>query len=353
MNSLGVRLSTDEKINFFSNLSTMLSSSISLLDSVGTLGEESKGNLKFFLTTLKDDIVAGKRINTTFAKFPKSFNKVIVNLVRAAEEGGTLETTLMDIKNNIQKESEFSDKVRSALMYPIIITTILIGVLLMILIVVIPKIAVVFTRLRVELPLATRVLIAVSNFLLTKYIYVIFGLVIFLVVGVFLYKEKRQFFVNILVSLPLINTISRKIDLTNFARSLFLLLSSGLPISTALELSNEVVNSKQIKDIIDKSRKMLVSGKQLSGGLKQYKKKVIPVIMIRLIEVGEKSGTLDKSMRDISNYLDYEVSKDLKTMTALIEPIMLILVSISVGVMMVSIIGPIYGMISQVGGGMK
>lgn len=353
MNSLGVRLSTDEKINFFGNLSTMLSSSISLLDSVNTLLEESKGNLKFFLTTLRDDIVAGKRINTTFAKFPKSYNKVIVNLVRAAEEGGTLETTLMDIKNNIQKESEFTDKVRSALMYPVIISTILVGVLLMILIVVIPKIAVVFTRLRVELPMATKVLIAVSSFLLTKYVYVIFGLVVILVIGVFLYKEKRQFFVNVLVSLPLINTISKKIDLTNFARSLYLLLSSGLPISSALELSNEVVNSKQIREIIDKSRKMLVSGKQLSGGLKQYKKKVIPVIMVRLIEVGEKSGTLDKSMRDISSYLDYEVSKDLKTMTALIEPIMLIFVSVAVGVMMISIIGPIYGMISQVGGGMR
>lgn len=349
MKTTTITFNTDEKLNLLSNLSTMLSSSIPILDAVNTLLEDSRGNLKTFLTTLKEDLIAGNRVNTTFAKFPRSFDRVIVNLIRGAEEGGTLEITLRDIKNNIQKEAEFSDKIKSAMMYPTIIFTVLIGVMLMILIVVIPKISLVFSRLKVKLPLPTKIMIYLSDLLVHQYLYIIFGIIILTIIGVFLYKEKRQFFTNIIVSLPLISGLSKKIDLTRFSRNLFLLLSSGLPISTALEFSQDVVANQQIKNMINKSREMLSSGKQFSAGLKNNNKS-IPSMMVKLIEVGEKSGTLEKSMQDISDYMDYQVSKDLKTITTLIEPIMLIVVSIAVGGMMISIIGPIYGLISQVGG---
>lgn len=349
MKTTGVSFSTDEKLNLLSNLATMLSSSIPILEAVNTLLEDSKGNLKFFLSVLREDLTAGNRINTTFAKFPKSFDRVVVNLIRGAEESGTLETTLKDIKDNIQKESEFTDKIKSALMYPMIIFTVLVGVMLMILIVVIPKISVVFTRLRVTLPLPTKIMIFLSDFLVTKYLYIIFGIVVLGIIVFYLYKEHRSFFTNVIVSLPLISKLSKKIDLTRFARSLFLLLSSGLPISTALEFSQDVVVNQQIKRLIQEGRKVLTSGKQFSTGLKNNHG-AIPTMMVKLIEVGEKSGTLEKSMQDISDYMDYQVSKDLKTITTLIEPIMLIFVSIAVGGMMISIIGPIYGLISQVGG---
>lgn len=349
MSIASITFSTDEKINLLSNLATMLGSSIPILDAVDTLLDDSKGNLKIFLKTLKDDLTAGKRVNTTFAKFPRSFDRVIVNLIRAAEESGTLETTFRDIKNNIQQDAEFTDKIKSAMMYPLIIFSVLLGVMLMILIVVIPKISMVFSRLRVPLPLPTKILIFLSDLLINQYLYIIFGLIAFIVIIIFLYKEKRSFFTNLLVSLPLISKLSKKIDLTRFSRSLFLLLTSGLPISTALEFSQDVVVNQQIKKLIAKSREMLSSGKQFSTGLKNNNN-AIPSMMVKLIEVGEKSGTLEKSMQDISDYMDYQVSKDLKTITALIEPIMLILTSVAVGAMMISIIGPIYGMISQVGG---
>lgn len=348
MNLNGITLSSNEKISLLSNFATMLASSIPILDAVNTLREDSKGNTKLFLDTLHDDLIAGNRVNTTFAKFPKSFDRVVVNLIRAAEESGTLETTLRDIKNNIQSETEFTDKIKSAMMYPLIIFTVLLGVILMILVVVIPKIAQVFLRLRVTLPLPTKIMIFVSDFLLTKYYFVIFGIVVIVLIIMFLYKEKRQAITAIIVTLPLISPLAKKIDLTRFSRSLFLLLSSGLPISTALEYSQDIVMNRQIYNLIGNAREMLTSGKQFSNGLKT-KKNVIPSMMVKLIEVGEKSGTLEKSMADISEYMDYQVSKDLKMITVLIEPIMLIFVAIAVGSMMVSIIGPIYGMISQVG----
>ena len=129
---------------------------------------------------------------------------------------------------------------------------------------------------------------------------------------------------------------------------MFLLLSSGLPIVTALELSQEVVLRATTAKIITLSKNMISSGKKLSEGLRTGKG-YIPSLMIKLIESGEKSGSLDKSMGEIANYLDYQVSNSLKTITAVMEPVLLVVVGISVGAMMISIISPIYGLIGQVG----
>jgi type II secretory pathway component PulF len=136
--------------------------------------------------------------------------------------------------------------------------------------------------------------------------------------------------------------------LTRFSRSLYLLLSSGLSIIAALDLTSDVVVRVETKKIIDKSKDMILSGKTFSEGLRTAKG-YIPTIMIKLVETGERTGSLDKSMQDISEYFDYQVTTTLKTLTALLEPIMLVVIGVMVGGMMISIIAPIYGLISQVG----
>jgi type IV pilus assembly protein PilC len=148
--------------------------------------------------------------------------------------------------------------------------------------------------------------------------------------------------------LPVVSLLAQQIDLTRFTRSLYLLLSAGLPITVALELTQDVVLKKNIYNAIKHTKTVVFSGKKLSQGLKDNKK-VIPSIMIKIIEAGERSGSLDKSMLDVSEYLDYQVSNTLKTLTALLEPIMLVGVGVMVGGMMMAIIAPIYQMIGSVG----
>ena len=155
-------------------------------------------------------------------------------------------------------------------------------------------------------------------------------------------------FVRALTSLPVVSLLTQQIDLTRFTRSLYLLLNAGLPITVALELTQDVVIKKDISNAIKHAKNYVFSGKKLSEGFKDSKS-VIPPIMIKIIEAGERSGSLDKSMLDVSEYLDYQVSNTLKTLTALIEPIMLVGVGILVGGMMMSIIAPIYQLIGQVG----
>src|SRR3989338_1900209 len=348
MKTQNVSISNSDKIAFISNLSTMLEAGIPILESIDSLLEGSKGGLKKILETLSEDVTQGKRIHFSFAKFPNVFNKVTVNIIKASEESGTLDETLKDLKDIIAKENEFSDKIKSALIYPSVIVIVFIGVLIVILTFVIPKISLVFTRLRVELPLPTKILIFLSDLLLKQTIPVVVGIILVSIGMLFLFKRNKRFFVSVFISLPVVSGLAKEIDLTRFSRSLYLLLNAGIPITGALELAQDVVVKKEIEKAIITSRDAVQSGKKLSEGLK-VQKKSIPSIMIKLIEAGEKSGSLEKSMQDISVYFDYQVSKMLATATVLLEPIILVFTAVLIGAMMISVIAPIYGLIGQVG----
>ncbi len=346
-NSSNLSLSNADKISLVSNLATMLGAGIPILETVNSVLEDTKGSQRKVLETLKADLMQGKHLYASFAYYPRIFDTVTINLLRAAEEAGTLEATLQDLRDHIQKEMEFMDKIKFAMIYPLVIMVVFAGVLLMILTVVVPKISGVFLRLKVTLPLPTRILIFFSDLILKHTFGLLAGLLVFFAALFILYRTKKSLLTDLLFRLPVISQLVKQVDLTRFTRSMYLLLSSGIPLTTALELSQAVVIQRTTAKIISKSRDMVSSGKRLTDGLRQVKG-YIPTLMIKLTESGEKSGSLDKSMGNISTYLDYQVSNTLKTATALMEPIMLVVVGISVGAMMMAIITPIYGLIGQV-----
>lgn len=348
MNTKFISISNSEKLGLISNFATMLNAGLSVLEIVDSLLEDSKGNQKKLLEVLREDLVQGGHISSSFEKFPKVFDKITINLIKAAEEGGTLDVTLTDLKVGFKKETEFRDKIRAALTYPAFILIVFIGVLFMILSVVVPKIATVFLQLNVPLPLPTQILIFLSDLILKQTIFITTLGIILLALFIFMYITQKQLLLNIFLSFPLISNLARQIDLTRFSRSIYLLLNAGIPIAAALELSQEVVLKKEVSNAIIKSKEMVLSGNKLSEGLK-LAKNIFPSIMIKITEAGEKSGSLDKSMQDASEYLDYQVSTTLRTLTSLLEPIMLIVVGVIVGGMMLAIISPIYGLIGQVG----
>ncbi len=348
MKTFNTQLSSNDKIALVSNLHTMLSSGIPILETVQSLLEDSKGAQKKLLEQMKADLGQGQHMYITFEKFPKIFDKVTVSIVKAAEESGTLDTALADLKNTIRKDIEFNDKIKSALIYPIFIMIVFVLVLLVILVVVVPKISTVFVRLGVDLPLPTQIMIFMSDAIM-NYTIPIIAVTAAIVAGiVYVYKQNKMVLVHALTSLPLISLLAQQIDLTRFTRSLYLLLTAGLPITVALELTQDVVMKKNIRNAIVHTKNVVFSGKKLSEGLKDNKK-VVPPIMIKIIEAGERSGSLDRAMLDVSEYLDYQVSSTLKTVTALIEPIMLVGVGVLVGGMMMAIIAPIYQLIGSVG----
>ena len=344
-----ITLSNNDKLGMLSDLGTMLSAGIPLLESVDALLEDAKGNHKKFLEVLKEDLTQGKHVYFTFSKFPNVFSRVVTSIVKASEEAGTLDVTLKDLKENLKKDIEFSDKVKSALIYPLFIVFVFLAVLLMILIVVVPKISSVFSRLHVTLPLPTKILIFMSNLLLSQTIPVIVGLILFSVLTFYIYKKQKKLLFNFVFKLPVLSGLAKDIDLTKFSRNFYLLLNAGIPITSALELTENVVVSHGVEMGIRHAKEAVASGKKLSEGFKSNRQ-IFPSIAIRITEAGERSGSLDKSMSEISDFLDYQVSGKLKTATALLEPIMLVVIGGLVGGMMLAIIAPIYGLIGQVGG---
>jgi len=348
MKTENITLSNNDKLALISNLSTMLTAGIPILEAVDSLLEDAKKNPKKLLEILHEDLIQGKQVHYTFSRFPLVFDKVTVNIIKASEEAGTLDVILKDLRSNIKKEIEFNDKIKSAFIYPIFVMIVFFGILLIILTVVIPKISSVFSQLKVTLPLPTKILIVMSDGLLHYTIPVVLGVGIFVTGMVFLFRREKAFFTNIFLTFPLISKLAREIDITRFSRSLYLLLNAGIPISNALLLVQDVVKKKEVSRAILHAHEEVIAGKKLSSGFNDMKQ-VIPGLMIKITQAGERSGTLDKSMLDISEYFDYQVTNTLKVLTSLLEPIMLVLVGIMTGGIMLAIIAPMYGLISQVG----
>lgn len=344
-----VTLKGTEKLELIGSFATMLGSGISIIEMVKSLAEDTKGGQLLILNEMRDDLTQGKRIYITFAKFPRVFDRVSVNVIRASEEAGTLDVALRDLRTTLQKDMEFSDKIRSALMYPAFIIIVFIAILAMILTFVIPKISTVFLQLNVPLPLPTKIMIFLSDLVVKQTLWFGSGLVAVALLTYYLLVHKRKQVLESIYRLPLISTLVMQIDVTNFARNLSVLLVSGLPITQALELVSEVVVRKRMATLLISARNMVLAGRSLSEGFRSDKG-AVPSIVIKLVEAGEKTGSLDRSLQEIAEYFDYKVTYTLKSLTALLEPVMLVLVGGVVGGMMLAIIAPVYGLISQIGG---
>ncbi len=348
METKKLSLQTKDKIALFDNLSTMLAAGISILEAVDSLLEDSKGNQKKLLSELRQDLTQGKQVYASFARFPNTFDKVTVNIIRASEEAGTLDVALKDIKKHVQNEMEFLDKIRSAMIYPIVIMVVFFLVMLLILIFVMPKLASVFGRMDVELPLPTKILMFMSDLIIHNTLALIAGVILLIFGFIVLYIKKRAFVLRIFFSFPLISGLIKQIDIARFTRSMALLLSSGLTITNALELCEEIVWRRDMQKLVAHTQKSVLAGKRFADGIRDGKG-LVPMIVIKLVEAGEKTGSLDKAMQDVSEHMDYEVQRSLNTLTTLLEPVMLLFIGVVVGGMMLSIIAPIYSLIGQVG----
>lgn len=342
-----VMISNQEKLNLLSNLGVMLTAGIPILEAIESLSRESKGNSRKILLSLKSDLDEGRTMADALSKFPDSFDSVIVSSITAAEEAGTLETTLNDISESLKKDIEFNDKIKSALTYPGLLLLVFVGVMILILTFVIPRIASVFGRLRVDLPLPTKVLIYLSDLLINSTPIVVGIVVLLLALVVYMLKYKKKVLISFLFSLPILSKLALEIDLTRFSHTMFLLLGSGVPITKSLELAGDIMVKKETTLMVKNAYSIVSSGKTLSEGLSSIKKHA-PETMFIMIESGEKSGTLEESMHNLSDYFENRVAQNLKAATTLIEPIMLVIVGVLIGGMMLAIIAPIYGLIGQI-----
>lgn len=342
-----VRLRPKERLSLFTDLSTMLTAGIPILEAIQDLELDAKGSTKRALAHIRHRITNGEPLSNALETMPLAFDPINVNLIRAAETGGTLEETLHDIVISSKKEIAFNDQLRTTMIYPAFVMVVFLAIVILMLTFVIPRVAKVFTSMRVHIPWVTRVMMDASAYFMQHWIYISIGFIVFLVLLSIIVTANKRLIIRGILSLPVLKVLGNNIDLARFTRSFGLLTRAGVPLLDALDLSQRVVQKKQLAAIIQRMRRDVAAGNPLSTNLRTNRK-VIPPLMARSIETAETSGTLEATLQNLTEHFDEEVNASLKVISSLIEPVLLVVVGAMVGTLMVTIIAPIYNLISQI-----
>ncbi len=341
------RVSLSDKLMFTRNLKVMVAAGVSLPRSLKILSDQTK-NKKFkkAILSARDDIIKGKPFSEALSKHKNIFSELFVSMIKVGEETGTMEDVLGVLSNQIEKDYQLRSKIKSAMVYPAVIILAMVGIGVLMLIVVIPKLADVFEDLGVDLPLTTRMVIAIGSFMAEFWYTLPLIVLVFILAGRFFLKTKYgKIFINtVSLKTPLISPITKKTNAAYTIRTLSSLIKAGVPIVRSLQIvSNSLTNiyyKKAIKECSEKVRK----GAKLAESLSTYKD-IYPNLVIQMIEVGEETGETSKILEKLAEFFEEEVTSATKNISAVIEPILMLLIGGAVAFFAISMIQPIYGMI--------
>lgn len=346
---LGNKIKTLDKANFCRYMSIMLKSGLSVSEAVEVISSETEnGKMKLILNELSFSMSEGGEISKTLEKYPNIFDKVFLALLKAGEKSGSLEKTFEYLSNQLYASHRLNKKILGALMYPAVVITAMIGVGILMMTFVLPKLSAVFLKMKIDLPLPTKILLTFGDFMGKNSLLVFLGIFIFVAIVVVLmsnYKTKRSVF-SFFSNAPIIRKLSRQIDLARFSRTLSTLLKSGVPIINALNIAAETLSQKDMKKVASSFEKGITEGKPIASLLSE-KKKVFPAIMVQTIKTGEKTGTLDTVLAEIAEYYEAELEDGLKEFVTLLEPLIMLIIGVAVGAMVIMIIAPVYSVVGS------
>ncbi len=336
------RIGTKEKAFFARQLSTMLSSGLPLNKAVGILvRQENKPKFAAILSGIQEDLEAGAPFSTAIAKYPEVFDRVFVNIVVSGETVGQLAEVLLQLADQYDKDADFTTKVRGAFAYPtfIFFAMIIVGAIMMVYIV--PQLEQIFDEAGASLPLPTRVIIALSGFLQSYWWIVILTVIIgALALRTYLKSKAGQRLAD-MIQLRLPQGIGREIYLTRLTRTLGTLIQAGTPIIEALNVSGAAVNNIYYEEVMEKAVQEVKRGVPLSSPIGAHPE-LFPSIVSQMVAVGEQTGQLDKILLSLAEYYEGEVDTKLKTLSSLVEPVIIVIIGIGVGFLVYSILIPIY-----------
>lgn len=337
-----------EKIVFCRYLSTMLSSGLSLSEGIDVLREESKHPLmRRILGDMSYSLEQGQQLSTVFERYPNVFESYFLTLTRAGEISGTLSEVFRYLEAELRAEYNLSSKVKGALMYPSIVFTAMIGIGVLMFFFVLPQIGKVFLNLKLPLPQITRFLFQFSIVLSQQMIPLVISGILVLVGGFLLLKKRavRDLLFHLLILVPMVKNMIKKIDMARFTRIFSTLLKSAVPITEALEISLSSLTWYEYRDLAIIFPEEIRKGKSLSSVVKSSHK--FPTLIIQMIATGERAGNLDTTLAELASFYEQEVEEELKNLTQILEPVLMLLVGISVGAMILSIIAPIYSVVGS------
>ncbi|MFA6602127.1 MAG: type II secretion system F family protein [Candidatus Paceibacterota bacterium] len=338
------RVSSKDVVILSRQLSTLFEAQVSALRVFRLLSAETENHLLGTkLTAIADDLQSGSSISVALSKHPKIFNEFYVSMVKAGEESGKLNEIFEYLADYLDRTYALSSKVRGALIYPAFVMVTFITVMILMFTMVIPKISGILTESGAEIPIYTTIILGISNFLVQ---YGFFLLAALLVVVFFLVRYIRtptgkMAYDHFTLGIPYISTLFRKLYLSRLADNMNTMLSSGIPIVRALELTANVINNKVYENIMRNAVESIKGGKTLSESLSNNPKE-IPGILVQMTRVGEETGEVGTILKTLANFYTREVTAAVDALVSLIEPAMIVLLGGGVAVLLASVLVPIY-----------
>lgn len=348
--SFGTGVKRIEIIQTAKNLSAMLSAGLSISRALSVIERQSSNkSLKNIMTGLSEAVRKGSSFHESLANYPKVFPEIFVAMARAGEESGSLSESLTVVALQMERSEELRRKVKGAMIYPIIVITAVVIVGILMLVYVVPTLTSTFTSLGVKVPLATRVIVAMSDFMVANVGVVFAGLIACVMGSILFFRSKigSRIILAFALHAPIIGDLVRETYTARASRTLSSLLSAGVPVLDALAITKEVVHAETFASVVAEAEEHVRKGELLSTSFAEHTN-LYPILMSDMLAVGEETGKVAEMLKQIAEFYEEDVGQKTKDLSTIIEPVLMLLIGVVVGVFAVSMIAPIYQLSSAI-----
>lgn len=328
-------------------MSTLFEAQVSALRIFRLLAEEvDNDQLRIVLTKVADDIQGGSPISGALEKHPGVFSDFYVSMVKAGEESGKLDETFSYLADYLERTYELTSKAKHALIYPAVVIIVFVAVMVLMFVFIIPQIADIIQDSGQELPIYTEIVLAISGFMVRYGIFILAAVIGLILAFIHWVRtpEGSKSFDRFKLQVPFFSDLFRKLYLTRIADNMNTMISSGISMVNALEVTANVVGNEVYKDILLESVETVKGGKTVSEAFAQHEE--IPGVMVQMTKVGEETGSLGDILHTLASFYQREFSSAVDTLVGLIEPVMIVLLGLGVGILLASVLMPIYNMTS-------
>jgi type IV pilus assembly protein PilC len=345
------KVSSKDKIVFTRQFATLIGAGLPLTTALRTVNEQTQSKpMKAVIDSLIQDVEAGRTLTQSCEKFPDIFDHVYIALLRAGEASGTLDLSLKRLADQEEKTEAMLSKIRSALTYPAIVLLVIIAVLVFMIIVVVPQVQLLYDDLGKQLPWVTKMLTDVADFIMNQWYILVIVIAALVFFGVQFLKTRvgNKFAALFKLNVPLFKGMFLRLYNARFARTAENLLSTGVSIQDTLTISAEAMNNVVLEEQIKIASEKVKQGKPLSESLKA-RSYIMPLVH-EMASIGEQSGKMDEMLGKAATVYENELDEQIRTISAMIEPIMMVVMALLVGVIVMAVLLPIYSLVSDVQG---
>jgi type IV pilus assembly protein PilC len=334
--------------NFTRHLSTMLETGLPLTDALTDLEGQPNQNFSEVVTNIRKDVMGGSTLSGAMEKYPKIFKPVYISMVKAGEASGQVDKSLGRLADTLEKDIEFKAKVKGALIYPVIVIIAMIGVGPLMMIFVIPTLSEVYKSFDSELPLPTRVLIGISDFI-RNYWYLTALALALAVLGFRSIKQTKSgeyALNNLMFDIPIFGELNREVLFATMTRTMGTLVGAGIAILEALRISKDVIGNNIYKETMDEAARQVEKGFPFSLALRNME--LYPPIFAQMVAIGEETGTMDKSLERLANFFEGNAERKIKNLTTALEPALIIVLGIAVAGLAIAVLLPMFNLVNVI-----